>query len=95
MSKKDAYEDKLRAQMELWNAEIARLKAKADMATAEAQIRNEKLLDDLAARQKEAQAQFRALQDAGEGAWADVMDGMEKAWQSLEASLKTAQSRFK
>ena len=42
MSKKEAYERKLQAQLNEWSAEIDRLQAKAQGASADLQIESEK-----------------------------------------------------
>ena len=56
--KRKAYEEKLDAQLEEWNAQIALLKAKAAKARAEAKIDYNKTIEALQRRQDEARAKL-------------------------------------
>lgn len=49
MSNKDAYETKLKAQIDEWSAEIDKLKIRADGAEADAQMSYYKRVDELRA----------------------------------------------
>jgi len=93
--KRKAYEEKLDAQMEEWNAQIALLKAKADKAKAEAKIEYYKTIEDLQHRQNEARAKLHELKAAGDGAWEDLKTGAEKAWDEVKAAFHSAASKFK
>ncbi len=57
-----AYEEKLDAQLEEWNAQIALLKAKAAKARAEAKIEYNKSIEALQHRQDEARIKLHDLQ---------------------------------
>lgn len=94
MSMKDAYAQKLQAQLDQWNAEIAKLKAKADSTQADAKIEYYEEIDRLRKEQLEAQEKLNELRQAGETAWEDLKAGVENAWDSLENALKKAASRF-
>lgn len=94
MSMKDAYVEKLQAKMDGWNAEIDKLKAKADSAEADAKIQYYEQIDELRKEQLEAQDKLNELQKAGETAWEDLKAGVENAWDSLENAVKKAASRF-
>ena len=93
--KRKAYEEKLDAQMEEWNAQIALLKAKADKAKAEAKIEYYKTIEDLQHRQDEARAKLHELKTAGDEAWEDLKTGAEKAWDEVKAAFHSAASKFK
>ncbi|WP_342070301.1 coiled coil domain-containing protein [Yoonia algicola] len=94
MGMKDAYVQKLQAQLDEWNAEIDKLKSKTDSAQADAKIEYYEQIDNLRQQQLEAQARLNELQNAGETAWEDLKAGVESAWYSLESSVKKASSRF-
>jgi uncharacterized coiled-coil DUF342 family protein len=95
MTDKDAYVQKLHAKLDEWNAEIDKLKAKADNAEAEFRIEYEKEIENLRKRRKEAEIKLTEVRQAGEGAWEDLKSGVQNAWDSMEKALKSAQSRLK
>lgn len=94
MSNKQAYEQKIKAQMDEWSAEIDKLRAKADKADAEAEIALNREIDDLRDRQKQAERKFDELQKASEDAWGDIKSGLEDVQDSFGRALRQAQSRF-
>lgn len=95
MGMKEAYQEKLEAQLRIWNAKIEELKGKADKAEAEAKIRYQEQLQALRAKQEEAEKRLRELKAAGEGAWEDLKGGIEKVWDELRDAVEKAASRFK
>lgn len=95
MDKRKAYEEKLDAQLEEWNAQIALLKARADKAKAEAKIEYYKTIEALQRKQDEAGAKLRELKTAGDEAWEDIKTGSEKAWDEVKAAFHIAASKFK
>lgn len=95
MSMKDAYEQKLQAQLDEWGAEIDKLKAKADNAEADAQLEYYKQIEELRSMQETATNKLAELKDAGDDAWEDLKAGIDSAWDSLGNALKSATSRFK
>jgi len=93
--KRDAYVQKLKSQLDEWNADISKLEAKADHAEARAKIEYHKRIADLRSRRKEVEDNIRELQEAGEGAWEDLKQGLENSWEILKASYTKAKSEFK
>lgn len=95
MSMKQAYEQKLQAQLDEWGAEIEKLKAKADNAEADVQLEYYKQIEELRTMQESATKKLAELKNAGDDAWEDLKAGIESAWDSLSSALKSAASRFK
>jgi hypothetical protein len=95
MSIKEAYEKKIEAQMDEWKIEINKLKAKANKAEADAQIKYYKQIEDIRAKQEAAREKLTELKGAGEDAWEDLKTGLENALNSLGDAVKSATSRFK
>ena len=93
--KRKAYEEKLDAQLEEWNAQIALLKARADKARAEAKVEYNKTIEALQRRQDEARAKLHELKTAGDEAWEDLKTGAEKAWAEVKTAFHDAASKFK
>jgi chromosome segregation ATPase len=94
MTKKEAYEKKLEAQLKEWKTDIDKMKAKADKADAEAKLEYYKQIEDLRTKQEAVQKKLTELKTAGESAWEDLKSGIDLAWTSLGESIKSARSRF-
>jgi len=95
MTDKGAYVKKLDAKLDEWNAEIDRLKAKAEMAEAESRLEYQKEIENLQKRRSEAEEKLADLRQAGEGAWEDLKSGVQSAWNSMEDAVKAVRSKFK
>lgn len=95
MSMKDAYEKKLQSQLDAWSADIDKLKARADGAEADAQLKYYKQIEDLRLMRDDANEKLRELRSAGDDAWEDLKAGMDNAWDSLSSAIKSATARFK
>lgn len=95
MDKKDAYEQKLQAQLDEWSAEIDKLKARAKRAEADARLELDNEIESLEKQQRRAQEKLEELRSAGEDAWDDLKAGLDSAWENLKVSVRSASSRFK
>ena len=93
--KRKAFEEKLDAQLEEWNAQIALLKAKADKAKADAKIEYYKTIEALQHKQDETRTKLHELKTAGDEAWEDLKTGAEKAWAEVKTAFHLATSKFK
>ena len=93
--KRKAYEDKIDAQLEEWNVQIALLKARADKAKADAKLEYYKTIDTLQHKQNEAGTKLHELKNAGDDAWEGLKTGAEKAWDEVKAAFHSAGSKFK
>ena len=95
MSDRDAYIKKMKAKLDEWNADIAKLEAKADGAVADMKIDYNEKIDALKEQREEAKVKLGELQNASEEAWKDLKAGMENSWNSLGEAVKSALSKFK
>jgi len=95
MEDNDAYIQKLHARLNEWNAEIDKLKAKADKTAAESRIEFQTQLEKVQQKRTEAEKKLSEVREAGEGAWEDLKSGVQGAWDGMEQALKSARSRFK
>jgi len=93
-AKRDAYVEKLKAQLDEWNADIDKLAAKAAQAEAEANIEYQNQLDDLRTKRDDVRDKLSAIQQAGEGAWEDLKEGLENSWDILKMSFNKAKVEF-
>jgi uncharacterized protein YPO0396 len=94
MNLKGAYEKKLQAKLDEWNAELDRLKAKAEGAEAEARLQYDKQISDIEAMQEAISEKLAELKSASEDAREDIKAGIELAKDSLESAMKSAAARF-
>jgi DNA-binding transcriptional MerR regulator len=95
MTARDAYVRKLKEQLDLWNAELAKLEAKAKKPLVGMKDTYEKQLKELRARRNSMQQQMAEMQKAGDHAWNHMREGADKAWKAMEESVKKAWSVFK
>ena len=95
MNKKQIYEDKLKAQLNEWDAKIDVLKAKADKAGTAAKADYYETIEDLKKKRNSAKEKLGELRAATDDAWEDLKDGLESAWSALGSAVKSATSRFK
>ena len=94
MGLKEAYQEKLEAQLKEWSAKVKELQAKVEGAKADAKIEMHKHLQILQAKQEAAQQKLKELQDAGADVWEktkpgleNAMDGLKSAWESVKKQL--------
>jgi DNA repair ATPase RecN len=95
MTARDAYVRKLKEQLDLWNAELAKLETKARQPLAGMKDTYEKQLKELRARRNAMQQQMAEIQKAGDHAWDHLKEGADKAWKAMEESVKKAWSAFR
>ena len=93
--KRDAYVQKLKAQLDEWNADINKLEAKSDQAEAGAKIEYHKRIADLRARLKEVGDKIGELQQTGEEPWEDLKQGLENSWEHSQGKFHKSQIRVR
>jgi predicted nucleic acid-binding Zn-ribbon protein len=91
---RNAFVQKLKAQLDGWNADINELETKADQAEVRAKIDYHKRIADLRARLKEVEGKIGELQQAGEGALENLKQGLENSWEILKASFTKTKSEY-
>lgn len=95
MSARDEYIRKMHAKLDVWNAEIDSLAAKADQAAADVRAGYHKQLEALRLQRDEAKKKMERLQSESESAWQDMKAGVELAWDAMGEAIDSAKSRFK
>lgn len=94
MPDKDAYVQKMHAKLDEWNADIDKLKAKAENAKAESRLEYQKEIETLEQKRNEVEEKLAEVSRSSEGAWEDLKSGIQSAWDSMEEAFKSARSRF-
>lgn len=95
MDKRSAYEEKLAAQLEEWNAQLALFKARANKATAKAKIEYYEITESLQPKFDEAKFKLHELKSSSDSAWDDIKTGVESAWTEVKSAFQNAASKFK
>lgn len=85
MNSKDAYKQKIEAELEIVKAKLEVLKAKAKSATADIQISYAKEIETLEKNYNIVQEKLDKLAQIGEGAWEHLKKDIEQSWDSLRA----------
>jgi recombinational DNA repair ATPase RecF len=95
MEIKDAYKQKMAAQLNEWTAQINLLEAKLDNTGADLKVIRAKQLHELRAKQRAASDKLQELEKASGEAWTQVKETADKIWEDLKAGVADAHSKFK
>ena len=95
MSAKDAYKQKIEAELELAQAKLAEFKAQAKSSAADARIKYSKQVDELEQKINTTKGKLKELGEASDDAWEQLKVGVESAWGSLSAAIRNAAAKFK
>lgn len=95
MSLRDAYWQKMEAQLEEYQARVELLKAQAKRAIADGKIMAYEELADAEGKLELAKKKLKQLGTAGEGAFEEMKGGVENAWSSLRDACKKAAEKLK
>jgi chromosome segregation ATPase len=95
MATKEAYRQKLEAQLAEWDARLDVLNARARKASADARIDYENELQGLKRQRERARDTLAELGRRSENAWEDVKTGAERAWDDMASALDKVAARFK
>jgi hypothetical protein len=94
MLSRDEYVQKLKSQLDEWNAEARKWEQRAQQAQSHMKAEYEKQLASLNSQRDQALYQMKLLQNASQDAWQDVMKGAEQAWKNMQDAFDKARSHF-
>ena len=94
MDSRDAVIEKLKAQLDEWNADIAQMEARARQASADKQIALNAQLDGLRKHRDDAQQRLAQFQQASGNAWDEMKVGIEEAWTRIGMAFMKARAQF-
>jgi hypothetical protein len=95
MNKRDQYLAKLKAQLDEWNAELAKWEAKARSTQADMRIEYDKQIDAFRRQRDLALEQMHKVQAATGDAWSDLVRGADDAWAKMREAFEKANSHFR
>ncbi|WP_237067451.1 hypothetical protein [Microbulbifer guangxiensis] len=93
-SDRSAYEQKARAKLKEWNAEIDKLSAKAEQAGADMRIKYRDEIDKLQSKRDSMNKKLEQLHGKSGDAWDELKDGLEDAWSDMKRSIERARDRL-
>ncbi len=94
MNKRDEYVEKLKKQLDQWNAEVAKWEDKTRQAQAGMRAEYEKQLQAYRRQRDQALEHMRQIQSASGEAWVDLMRGADDAWAKMRDAFEKARSHF-
>jgi lipid II:glycine glycyltransferase (peptidoglycan interpeptide bridge formation enzyme) len=94
MINRDEYVQKLKSQIDQWNAEAAHWADKARKAQAGAKAEYERQLENFRSKSEEAASELRRLQGASADAFTELMRGADRAMQGLKEAFERARRSF-
>lgn len=95
MSTKEAYKQKINAELGLAQAKLVEFKAEAKNSAADVRVKYNEHLDDLQRMVDTTKEKLKELDAAGEDAWEHLKEGIESAWNSLGTALSDTADKFK
>ena len=95
MGTKEAFKQKVEAEVELAHAKLAELKARAKSSAADARIKYAVHIEELEQKMEATKTRLKELGEAGEDSWDRLKDGVEDAWKALSLSVRDAAAKFK
>ena len=94
MTTRDQYVEGLKKQLDAWNADLARWEAKAKEAKYGIKERYRCELDVLNAQRELARYNLRLIEGASAGAWAELRQGADDAWERMRLAAEAASTYF-
>jgi lipid II:glycine glycyltransferase (peptidoglycan interpeptide bridge formation enzyme) len=91
---RDEYVQKLKTQLDQWNAEAAKWETKAKAAEDEMKAQYERQLALYHQRRDEGVQKMKEIQAASSEAWMDLMRGADDAWKRMQDAFNQARSKF-
>lgn len=95
MSERDAYKQKIEAEIELAHAKLLELKAHAKNVAADVRIKYEGKIADLESMLDATKSKLGELGASSGDAWVELKGGVEAAWGAFTTGLGNAAAKFK
>ena len=94
MINRDEYVQKLKSQIDQWNAEAAHWEDKARKAQSGMKAEYERQLEQFRVRSREAMDELRRLQGASTDAFSEMMRGADAAVKGMQEAFDRARQSF-
>lgn len=94
MGLKEAYLDRVEAQIKEWDADFEKMKAKAQIASAEARIEYYNKLEGMQARADQFKKEFSSFKESSGEAWEELKGGLDKAYNEMSSTFADFKETF-
>ena len=91
---RDEYVQNLKAQIDRWNGEVAKLEARAKQAQASAKAQYAAQLEKFRQQRNHAVEEMKRIQTASVDAWSQLARGAEAALKSMQDAFEKARASF-
>ncbi|MEL6381665.1 MAG: hypothetical protein AAFQ89_04170 [Cyanobacteria bacterium J06626_18] len=91
---RDAYQEKVAAELDKLNAQIDEFRAKAEQAKAETEATYYSQVEELTVKRDALFAKWQEVQSASEAAWQEINKGFEAAWNEVSQAFENAMKHF-
>ncbi|MGB5660264.1 MAG: hypothetical protein WBO54_12340 [Thermoanaerobaculia bacterium] len=95
MSKRDEYVERMKQQLDEWNADLERLEIKLSEVSEPVRSKLEPQLSKVRESYTSARQKLSEVRAAGEESWEDVTDDAEHVWKTLRQSINYFKSQLK
>jgi recombinational DNA repair ATPase RecF len=95
MEIKEAYKQKMDAQLKEWSAQIDLLDARVENAGADIKIKRIEAMQALRVKQQLAAEKMLELEKSSGEAWGQIKETADKIWEELKAGVAEAHDKFK
>ena len=95
MTNRDEYIEKLKSQLDAWNAQMVAWDSATRSATEEAKVELEKQVGIMKSRADDMLYRMELLKGASADAWQEIAKGAEEASKAMQEAFEKARSRLK
>jgi len=94
MNKKELYQQKKQAQLDEWQSDVDKLKAKASYFSADAQLELNPHIEKLADMLVQGKAKLAKIANASEDALESIVEDVDTAWEALKSAFRDTADKF-
>jgi len=95
LSSRDQYIEKMKGQLDEWNASIAALEERGNEIKEDAKVKYQEQLTTLRAQRAEGEKKLQEMQAATESTWEQVKLESDNFWEALKDSYEAFAAHFK
>mgnify|MGYP006289263069 CR=1 FL=1 len=93
-TKRDAYIQKMKDQLDLLNSEISALEDKIDTATSAAKEQYQESLQNIYQKREQLNQKIQSAASTGKEAWSDIQEGLDRSWHDLKETFAKVRSKY-